>query len=54
MYTIPKLFRPFEGNLKVDVAPGKNEFDTPDLGDQNAEMTLHMGRMKSIRRSIIN
>ena len=23
---------PFEGNFKADVAPGENEFDTPNLG----------------------
>ena len=23
--------QPFEGNLEADVAPGENEFDTPDL-----------------------
>ena len=31
MYTVLKLFWPFEGNHKVDVAPGESEFDTPAL-----------------------
>ena len=31
MYTVLKLFRPFKGNVKADVAPGENEFDTPAL-----------------------
>ena len=28
IYTVLKLFRPFEGNLKADVARGENELDT--------------------------
>ena len=28
MYTVLKLFWPFEGNHKADVTPGENEFDT--------------------------
>ena len=31
MYRVLKLFWPFEGNCKADVAPSENEFDTPDL-----------------------
>ena len=31
MYTVLKLFRPFEGNCEADVAPGENEFDTPGI-----------------------
>ena len=31
MYTVLKLFRPFEGNREADVTPGENEFDTPEL-----------------------
>ena len=31
IYTVLKLFRPFEGNREADVAPGENEFDTPSL-----------------------
>ena len=31
MYTVLKLFQPFEGNCEADVAPGENEFDTPAL-----------------------
>ena len=31
MYTVLKLFRPFEGNGEADVAPGENEFVTPEL-----------------------
>ena len=27
MYTVLKLFRPFEDNHEADVAPGENEFD---------------------------
>ena len=34
IYTVLKLFRPFEGNRKTDVAPGENEFDTPALDCQ--------------------
>ena len=33
MYTVLKLFRPFEGNREADVAPSENEFDTPILED---------------------
>ena len=29
MYTVLKLFWPFEGNHEADVAPGENEFDAP-------------------------
>ena len=29
--TVLKLFLPFEGNHKADVAPGENEFGPPDL-----------------------
>ena len=31
MYTVLKLFRPFEGNREADVAPGENEFDIPGI-----------------------
>ena len=31
IYTVLKLFRPFEGSREVDVAPGEKEFDTPAL-----------------------
>ena len=31
IYTVLKLFQPFEGNLKADAASSENEFDTPDL-----------------------
>ena len=31
IYTVLKLFQPFEGNHEVDVAPSENEFDTLDL-----------------------
>ena len=31
MYTVLKLFWPFEGNLEADVGPGENEFDTSGL-----------------------
>ena len=31
MYTVLKLFWPFEGNCEADVAPGENEFDTSVL-----------------------
>ena len=31
IYTVLKLFWPFEGNHKADVAPGENEFDSPGL-----------------------
>ena len=32
----PKLHSAFEGNHKADVAPGENEFDTPDtIKDKN-------------------
>ena len=31
MYTVLKLFWPFEGHRKADVAPSENEFDTPAL-----------------------
>ena len=32
MYTALKLFPPFEGHLKADVARSENEFDSPGLG----------------------
>ena len=32
MYTVLKLFWPFEGNREADEAPSENEFDTPGLG----------------------
>ena len=31
IYTVLKLFWPFEGNLEADVAPSEDEFDTPKL-----------------------
>ena len=31
IYTALKLFWYFEGNHEADVAPGENDFDTPDL-----------------------
>ena len=31
MYTVLKLFQPFEVNLEADMAPGENEFDIPAL-----------------------
>ena len=31
MYTVLKLFWPFEGNREADAAPSENGFDTPDL-----------------------
>ena len=31
IYTVLKIFQPFEGNCKADVAPSENEFDTPAL-----------------------
>ena len=31
MYTVLKLFRPFEGNCEADVVPSENEFDNPAL-----------------------
>ena len=34
IYTVLKLFRPFEGTREADVAPGENEFDTPALATQ--------------------
>ena len=33
MYTVLNYIRPFEGNREADVAPGENEFDTPDVDD---------------------
>ena len=33
IYTVLKLFQPFEGKCEADVAPGKNEFDTPALSE---------------------
>ena len=44
MYTVLSYIRPFEGNLKADVAPGENEFDTPGV-----EVRLIAGRMGSER-----
>ena len=35
--TALKLFRPFEGNHRADVAPSENEFDTPDLSSIKTE-----------------
>ena len=32
MYTVLNYILPFESNHKADVAPGKNEFDTPAIG----------------------
>ena len=31
IYTVLKLFWPFEDNRKADMAPGENEFDSPAL-----------------------
>ena len=31
MYTVLTLFRPFEGNYKAKLAPGKKELDTPAI-----------------------
>ena len=31
IYTVLKLFRPFEGNCEADVATHENEFDAPAL-----------------------
>ena len=36
MYTVLSYIRPFEGNLKADVAPGENEFDTPALKESES------------------
>ena len=33
IYTVLKLFRPFQGNCEANVAPGENEFDTPALSN---------------------
>ena len=40
MYTVLKLFRPFEGNREADVALGENEFDTPVLDSLFSRMLL--------------
>ena len=44
MSTVLKLFQPCEGNCKVDVSPGENEFDTPDLDppdSTSSSISLH-------------
>ena len=41
IYTVVKLFQPFEGHREADVAPGENEFDSPDLADANYKVTLN-------------
>ena len=39
MYTVLKLFWPFEGNHEAYVAPGENQFDTPELEDETKKNT---------------
>ena len=40
MYTVLKLFQPFEGNRVADVAPGENKFDTPALNDKGVWISI--------------
>ena len=40
MYRVLKLFWPFEGNCKADVAPGENEFYTPVLSPPYTHCSL--------------
>ena len=45
IYTVLKLFWPFEGKHEADVVPGENEFDTPDLDYPSEVKVIALDRL---------